>query len=84
MFANSGLDAYQSAESLIAALAHAAASVVTKPTSSWELEEDWSDRCGRSTGNLSSSIMTVSSRGIFTVGDSWYLPVRWKKEQDKF
>lgn len=73
---------YQSAESLMPTLAHVPASVVTNPTSSWELEDDWSERCGGSTGNLSSSIMTVSSWGIFTVGDSWYLPVQWKNKRD--
>lgn len=75
-----GVRSYQSAESLIADFVHVPASVVTKPTSSWELEDDWSDRCGGSTGSLSSSIMTVSSWGMFTVGDSWYLPGRWKKK----
>lgn len=71
---------HQSAESLMAALAHVPASVMMNPTSSWELEEDWSERCGGSTGSLSSSIMTLSSCGMFTVGDSWHLPDQWKGE----
>jgi len=61
---------YQSVDSLIAALAHPPASTVPNPTSSWELDEDWSERCGGSTDSLSSSIMTVSSWGMFTVGES--------------
>lgn len=83
MCSKPGVRSYQSAESLIADFAHVPASVVMKPTSSWELADDWSDRCGGSTGSLSSSIMTVSSWGMFTVGDSWYLPARWKKKVEK-
>lgn len=67
----------------MAALAQVLGSVVTNPTSSWELEDDWSERCGGSTGNLSSSMMTVSSWGMFTVGDSWYLPVQWEKKKER-
>lgn len=79
---NPGVWSYQSAESLTAALAQGPGSVGTNPTSSCELEDDWSERCGGGTGNLSSSIMTVSSWGIFTVGDSWYLPVQWEKKKE--
>lgn len=42
-----------------------------KPMSSWELDDDWSDNWVGRTRGLSSSIMIVSSWGMFTVGDSW-------------
>lgn len=42
-------------------MAQEAGGSITKPMSSWELEDDWSDSRGGSTGGLSSSMMTVSS-----------------------
>lgn len=42
-----------------------------KPMSSWELVDDWSDSWVGRTCGLSSSIMTMSSWGMFTVGESW-------------
>lgn len=52
-------------------LAHGGVVSATKPTSSWELDDDWSERCGGRSGGRSSSMITVSSCGMLTVGDSW-------------
>lgn len=52
-------------------LAQGGVTSAAKATSSWELEDDWSDRCGGSSGGRSSSMITVSSCGMLTVGESW-------------
>lgn len=67
----------------MAGLIQAPTSAVAKPTSSWELEDDWSERCGGSSGSRSSSIMTMSSCGMLTVGESWYLPAPYGGEREQ-
>lgn len=42
-------------------LAHGGVTSAVKATSSWELDEDWSERCGGRSGGRSSSMITVSS-----------------------
>lgn len=52
-------------------LAHGGVTSAAKPTSSCELEDDWSERWGGRSGGRSSSMITVSSCGMLTVGESW-------------
>lgn len=52
-------------------LAHGGVMSAVKATSSWELEDDWSERWGGRRGGRSSSMITVSSCGMLTVGESW-------------
>lgn len=52
-------------------LAHGGVTSAVKATSSWELDDDWSERWGGRRGGRSSSMITVSSCGMLTVGESW-------------